>query len=399
MRRGREMVFAILHHADTGAFLKVTHIITGLEAGGAETMLLKLLSSLNAPGESAEVISLAPEGPLADPIRALGVPVMSLGLGGGLGALFGLPRLIRELRRSVPDLVQCWMYHANLLGGLAARVGVSAPVLWGLRQSDLDPALSKRSTIMVAKLGARLSFRVAQKILCVSESARQVHVALGYDDARMVVIPNGFDLARFRPDAEARREIRADLGIGPDDILIGLAARFDPQKDIGNFLAACARLAAPKARFVLCGTGMDGSNDALVAMIKQAGLGERVHLLGRRNDMARLTAALDIAVSSSAFGEGFSNTLGEALACGVPAVATDVGDSRLIVGAAGRVVPPRDAGALAAGIEELIALGPEGRAALGRQGRERMARDYGLAAIAERYRTLYAEILSGDGRT
>ena len=378
--------------------MKITHIITGLEAGGAETMLLKLLSGLNAPGESAEVISLAPEGPLAAPVRALGVPVTSLGLKGGLAALLGLPRLIRELRRSAPDIVQCWMYHANLLGGLAARVGVSAPVLWGLRQSDLDPALSKRSTIMVAKLGARLSFRLPRKILCVSESAHRVHAALGYDDTRMVVIPNGFDLARFRPDAEARREIRAGLGIGPGDILIGLAARFDPQKDIGNFLAACARLSVPQARFVLCGSGMDRGNGALMAMIERAGLRERVHLLGRRDDMARVTAALDLAVSSSAFGEGFSNTLGEALACGVPAVATDVGDSRLIVGTAGRLVPPRDAAALGAGIEDLIGLGAEGRAALGRQGRERMARDYGLEAIAGRYRAVYTEILDDRER-
>jgi glycosyltransferase involved in cell wall biosynthesis len=393
------MVPAISHHAGTGAFLKITHIITGLEAGGAEAMLLKLLSSLDAPGESAEVISLAPEGPMAAPIRALGVPVTSLGLGGGLSALLGLPRLIRILRRGAPDIVQCWMYHANLLGGLAARLGVTAPVLWGLRQSDLDPALSKRSTIMVAKLGARLSFRVPRKILCVSESARRVHAAMGYDDARMVVIPNGFDLARFRPDSEARRDIRAELGIGPDDVLIGLVARFDPQKDIPNFLAACVRLSASQARFVLCGTGMEASNPALTAMIEQAGLGERVRLLGRRDDMARLTAALDIAVSSSAFGEGFSNTLGEALACGVPVVATDVGDSRLIVATAGRVVPPRDAAALATGIEELIGLGAEGRAALGRQGRERMARDFGLETIAGRYQTLYAEMLCGGVQT
>ncbi len=378
--------------------MKVTHIITGLEAGGAETMLLKLLSSLERPGESAEVISLAPEGPLAGPIRALGVRVTSLGLGGGLGALLALPRLIRALRRSPPDLVQCWMYHANLLGGLAARVGLVAPVLWGLRQSDLDPTLSKRSTITVAKLCARLSFRLPRKILCVSESARRVHAALGYDDGRMVVIPNGFDLAHFHPDAAARREIRATLGIGEDEILIGLAARFDPQKDIGNFLAACARISAPQARFLLCGTGMDGTNAALGAMIDQAGLGGRIHLLGRRDDMARVTPALDIAVSSSAFGEGFSNTLGEALACGVPAVATDVGDSRLIVGSAGRVVAPRDADALMAGIAELIAMGAEGRAVLGSQGRERMARDYGLEAIAGRYRALYAEILSDGAR-
>ncbi|MFM2130066.1 MAG: hypothetical protein RL477_1612, partial [Pseudomonadota bacterium] len=329
------------------------------------------------------------------PIRALGVPVTCLGITGSLGALAALPRLIGLLRRSKPDLVQCWMYHANLMGGLAALLAGRPKVIWGLRQSDIDPVLQKRSTVALARLGARLSRCLPDAIACVSHSAREVHAAIGYDPARLVVVPNGFDLDVFRPDAAARAELRAELGLGEATVLIGLAARFDPQKDIGNFLAAGRTVAdgEPAAHFLLCGEGMDAANRELAAMIAAAGLAGRVHLLGRRSDMARVTAALDIAVNSSSFGEGFSNALGEALCCAVPAVATEVGDARIIIGEAGRIVPPRDAPALAAALLELIALGPAGRARLGALGREQMRKDYALAAIAARYRRLYDRVL------
>jgi glycosyltransferase involved in cell wall biosynthesis len=289
------------------------------------------------------------------------------------------------------------MNHGNLMGGLAARAASTAPVLWSLRQSNLDPVLARRGTMAVLRLGARFSRWLPDRILCVSESARRVHAELGYDETRMVVIPNGFDLDVFRPDPAARRALRAELGIDAEAVLIGLAARFDPQKDIGTFLAAAARVAATRAevRFLLCGEGMDAANPALAQLIADAGVGARVHLLGRRTDMPRITSALDIAVSSSAYGEGFSNALGEALASAVPAVATDVGDARQIVGEEGRIVPIRDPVALAAAIAELIALGAEGRARLGQEGRARMARDYALDAIARRYRAIYDEVLAG----
>jgi glycosyltransferase involved in cell wall biosynthesis len=379
-----------------GTHLKILHVITGLEAGGAETMLLKLLTQFRAEsGPEGEVICLAQEGPLAAPIRALGVPVTSLGLRGTVAAVLGLGRLTGLIRRSRADLVQCWMYHANLMGGVAARAAGGMPVIWGLRQSNLDPNHSKRGTIAVARWGARFSHMLPRQIVCVSQSARDVHAAMGYDAARMTLIPNGFDLDLFRPDAAARAALRDELGIGETMPLIGLAARFDPQKDIPTFLAAAVQVRAshPDTHFILCGEGMSPGHDALATLVAPHGLADHLHLLGRRSDMPRITAAFDIAVSSSAFGEGFSNTLGEALACGVPVAATNVGDSALITGEAGRIVAPGAPDALAGAINDLIALGPEGRALLGAAGRARMARDYGLAAIAARYQGLYDGIL------
>ncbi len=375
--------------------MKVLHVITGLNTGGAEMMLCKLLSALRAePGVRSEVISLGPPGPMAAKIAALGVPVASAGMKDGLGALARVARLRAMIRAAAPDVVQTWMAHANLLGGLAARAAGPAPVVWNLRQSQLDPASAKPATERVIRLAGRLSRAIPARIVCVSESARRAHAAVGYDAARMTVIPNGFDAGEFRPDPAARAGVRAELGLAPGTPLVGLVARVDPYKDHATFLAAAAGVAeaVPGAAFVLAGAGAEAGNPALDGPIRDHGLAGRVHLLGRRDDVARITAALDVAVSSSASGEGFSNTLGEALCAGVPVAATDVGDAAAIVGAEGRIVPPRDAPALARAIVELLSLTAEARAALGAAGRARMARDHALPAIAARYLALYREL-------
>lgn len=378
--------------------MKVLHVITGLGAGGAEAMLIKLLTRFKETGgPSGEVVCLTGPGPMHAPIAALGVPITCIGMVAGMRAFLRYHRLSRAVAASRADIVQTWMYHANLMGGLAARSVTRAPVVWGLRQSNLDRSRSKKRTILVARAGARLSRVIPDRIVCVSAAVRDVHAAMGYDGARMAVIPNGFDLTRFHPDADARKSVRAELSVVPDAPLVGLIARFDPQKDHGTFFQA-ARIVAKAQRaaaFVLCGEDVEDGNGELEGMVRDAGLGGRVHLLGRRDDIPRLTAALDVAVSSSAFGEGFSNTLGEALACGVPVVATDVGGSRSILGDAGRAVPPGDAAALGEAITALLALAPEERGRLGALGRQRMAQDFDIAAIGDRYGRLYDDLLAG----
>jgi glycosyltransferase involved in cell wall biosynthesis len=382
--------------------LKVLHIITGLDGGGAEMMLLKLLAQFRDDGEpEGEVLCLAGGGPVQAPIAALNVSVTNLGMSPGLGAFLKCPRLKGAIAAAEPDIVQTWMYHANLMVGLALgwRSGpplANLPLVWGLRQSNLDRTRSKKRTILVAHAGAWMSRRVVNRIVCVSGNVRDVHVAMGYDAGKLMVIPNGFDLDHFWPDLGARAELRVELRIDENTPLVGLVARFDPQKDHGTFIRA-ARLVCdncPDTVFVLCGEGIERTNEVLIHMIRRAGLEKNVRLLGRRDDIARITASLDIAVSSSAFGEGFSNAIGEALCCGVPVVATDVGESRLIVGDAGITVLPGNATALGVAIGELIAMEPDARRRLGALGRECMAREYSIAAIASRYRELYRKILS-----
>jgi len=373
--------------------LRVVHVITGLPRGGAEMMLYKLVSRIDSTRFESAVISLKEEGPMAERIRALGTSVESLGMRGALGDLGSIVRLRQSLVRHAPHVIQTWLYHADLLGGLAAKLAGSPPVVWGVRMGVLDPRKVRASSIRLAHLCARLSRRLPSRIVCCSRAGRRWHVDLGYDAKRMTLIPNGFDIDEFHPDESARRAVHTELGIADAIALVGLVARFDPHKDHQNFVAAAAELTKtfPDVRFVLVGAGADSTNVALTRLIDAAAMHDRFVLLGLRSDVSRLTAAFDVAVSSS-LGEGFSNAIGEAMACGVPCAVTDVGDSAWIVGDTGRVVPPRDPTALAGAIGEVLRLNQEPRRLLGLAARERILDNFELSNVVRRYEEVYLEL-------
>lgn len=374
--------------------LKITHVITGLETGGAEMMLLKLLSALDPQAFSSRVICLREEGPMAERIRDLGITVESLNMYPGLPSYSSLKQLTNLLRAHEPDIVQTWMYHADLLGMLAARFAGRPPVVWNIRNSTLDPRTSKRSTRWVVKALSMLSHRWPARIISCSETARAYHIGLGYDAEKMVVIPNGFDVSRFKPDAGARTSLRAELGLVEDAVLIGAVGRFDSQKDYPNMIAAAGWLHAahPDIHFVLCGNGLSPENSELTGWIEARGLQKVFHLLGRRDDMPRIAAAMDLATSSSAYGEAFANVIGESMSCCVPFVATDVGDASLIVGEMGKVVPPHESAALAAAWNALLSLSVEERVALGAAARQRIENRFSLPTVAAKYAVLYREL-------
>jgi glycosyltransferase involved in cell wall biosynthesis len=375
--------------------IALMHVIVGLDIGGAEMVLYRLLTQLDRARFAAHVVSLRDIGPVGRCLMADGWPVYALGMrSGGVAALpSALVRLVGLMRTLRPRVVQTWMYHADLLGGLAAKLAGGIPVAWNLRQSNLAPQFNKRSTLLLIRACALLSHGLPARIVCGSEAARRAHARLGYARTKMCVIPNGFDLALFKPDAEARVAVRQELGLAADTPLIGVMARFDPQKNHRTFVAAAGLLHAhcPTVHFLLCGGGVTWENRALAAWIDGAGLRARCHLLGEREDMPRLTAALDVATLSSR-GEGFPNALGEAMACGVPCVATAVGDVPQIVGPTGVVVPPGDAAALAAGWRAMLALGLAGRQRLGQAARRRIAERYSLPAVAAADERLYCAL-------
>ena len=374
--------------------MRVLHVITGpLGVGGAEVMLHRLLAASNREEMSHEVVSLTELGVVADRIRALGIETRALGMHRNRLRIpdpVKVLRLAGLIRASRPDVVQTWLYHADLLGGLAAKLAGGPRIFWGIHNATLDTAHIRRTTSWTAAVCARLSRWVPDAIVTVSQAARDLHVAAGYDASKFVFIPNGFDVTQFRPDPVARREVREELGLADDTVVIGLMARLDPQKDHPNFMRAAARLAAraPGVRFVLCGQDVTPANDALVEELRGHGLLERALLLGLRSDVPRVLAALDVCTLSSV-SEAFPVAIGEAMACGVPCAVTDVGDCAYLVGETGRVVPPRDPEALAAAWEALIRLEPDARRRLGRAARERIAAHFSLPRIAEAYAALY----------
>lgn len=370
--------------------MKILHLITGLSTGGAEMMLYKLVSQMDRDKFDIHVISLTDIGPIGERIQSLGIPVDALGMKRGIPDPRRLLKLISLLKKNIPDLIQTWMYHSDLMGGLAAKLAGNIPVVWGIRHSNLDPEGNKSITIWTAKICALLSRWLPVKIVCCSEASKKVHTILGYDPERMVVIPNGFDLNLFKPDLEGKTSIRQELGISEDTILIGMAGRFDPQKDHRNFIKAAALLQEEisNVQFLLCGDDITWENRKLSKWIDEVGLHRYFYLLGRRNDIPRVMTTLDIA-SSSSYGEGFPNVVGEAMACGTPCVVTDVGDSALIVGKTGIVVPPGDPDALALAWKKLIGIGKDKRQKLGHNARLRIREKFSLSSVVKRYEDLY----------
>lgn len=372
--------------------VKVLHVITGLEVGGAEIMLWRLLSASDRERFPASVLSLMPPGPIAAPIAAMGIGVYGLGMARRLPGPASIGRLLQVSRRLAPDLIQGWMYHGNLAGTFAWwRQRRRPSLVWSIHHSLTGLADEKPLTRRLIVLGARLS-RLPQAIVyCSRESARQ-HEALGFDPARRVILPNGIDTDLFRPDPEAGARLRALVGAPAGTPLIGMAARAHPMKDHANLIRAAARLVQDgiELRLVLFGRGVDAANPDLAAEVRAAGLGTRVSLMRQRDDLPRLVPGLDLMVSPSAWGEAFPLAIGEAMASGVPCLVTDIGDCAWLVGDAGEVVPPRDTEALAAALRRYLALPQEARRALGERARARVVENFALPAITRRYEDLYA---------
>lgn len=377
--------------SSTPSVRRITHVITGLHTGGAELMLYKLLSGMDRTRYALSVISLTPPGPVAEKLRALDVPVYSLELARGAPDPRGILRLLTLLARLRPQVVQTWLYHADLLGGIGGRLAFRPKIVWNIRNSTLQAGKTPRLTVLTVGACARISRWLPDKIVCCSEQARDLHIRWGYDASRFEVIPNGFDLRAWTPDPTAGRQARAALGIPLEARVVGLVGRYDPQKDHACFVEAARQvsLLLPDVHFILAGDGVTLDNPELRGMVERSGLLPRFHLLGRRSDLPTLTNAFDLAASSSAYGEAFSNVLGEAMACGVPCVSTDVGDAALILADTGLVVPPRTPNGLAQALKQLLLLPEAERRALGERARARVEANFELGLVVRRYQAVY----------
>lgn len=371
--------------------MRITHIITGLAAAGAETALYHLLAALDRHEYQNEVISLTDRGATAARIEALGVPVRALAMMRSVPNPLAIRRIAKILRRSRPDIVHTWMYHSNLLGGLAAQAA-GIPVIWGIHHSKVDTQDTKRFTVWTVRACAWFSKQLPARIICCANSSELAHIQLGYDPEKMEVIYNGIDSELFRPQPDARPALRSRLGLAPDAFLIGMAGRLHRHKDHKTFFAAARllRQAHPDVHFVLCGEGIVADNPKLVAEVAN-GLKGHCHLLGLHREMPAFYAGLDIAANSS-LSEAFPLAVGEAMASGIPCVVTEVGDSPAIVGETGRVVPPRQPALMSSAWREMIDAGPEVRHHLGSAARQRVVTQFSVTQFAQRYQSLYRNV-------
>ncbi len=359
-------------------------------------MLLRLATHMDPARFPCRVVSLIPPGAVGDRLREAGIAVDTLNMRRGIPSPLALWRLMRILRSFRPDLVQTWLYHADLLGLAAVRTAFPfhprPALVWNLRCSFMDLKQYPLTTTLTLKACAALS-RWPDAVLTNSSEARCFHEGLGYRPKQFKIIPNGFDTGLYRPDEAARRDVRNEFGIPQDAPVIGHVARFDPMKGHDTFIeaAALAESRLDNPHFLMIGRNVDADNVRLTRWLSQSGLrAENVHLLGERADIPRLMAAMDVHVSSSR-GESFPNTVGEAMACGVPNVVTDVGDSAILVGDSGRVVPPESPAALADTIAALFSHDCPIKN-IGQSARKVIEKNYSLAAIAEDFSLFYEAI-------
>lgn len=368
--------------ADAAPPPAVLHVITSLGLGGAENALTTLLTRTALGHATVGVVSLVPGGANADRLRAAAIPTSDLGMRPGCPDPRAISHLARLIRARQPAIVQSWMYHADLLALAATSLSGrrNRPrLVWGVRCSDMDVSRYGPALRWTIKLSAWLSRR-PDALIVNSHAGWAVHAALGYRPKHVEVISNGIDLDRYHPDRATRRAVRQELGIDEDAVVVANVARRDPMKDHESFLAALATL--PEVTALAIGLGTET-------------LPGRPNLrrLGARVDVPRLLAACDIIASSSAFGEGFSNALAEGMAAGLIPVATDVGDSRLIVGDTGPVIPPRDPRALAEAIGRVSALPSESRERGGLQARARIESNFTLGKASDSYMNLYRSLI------
>lgn len=371
----------------------VLHIITGLNTGGTERMLYKVLSKTAQDVNRHVVISLLDKGSIGEEIESLGVQVYPLNLKKNFLTGRWLFRLYKLVKSIQPDYIQGWLYHGNLVASLAHGLARSSKKhYWNIRSTLDDDKQNPVLPWRVIRLSKWLSF-FPNKILYNSQKSCRQHEAMGFNSKKSLVVPNGFDCESLYSDRLQGATIKQALGIEHHPV-IGLVARFDPMKDHYTFLQAAAILHQknPNVRFVLAGRDVSPTNSELMRWVEQFSLHQVVHLLGERKDIFELNNSFDIAALSS-WSEGFPNTVGEAMTCGVPCVVTNVGDMPDVVGDTGIVVPIKDSQALADAWQQLLAVSSETRDKLGQAARERIEHCFSLDVIVDRYRALYQEVV------
>ena len=375
------IITSTLSIPEGGLPLKIAHIITSTQVGGAENQLAQLINKCDASEMVHQVMSLKPLGKLAPAMARAGAGVQSLNLTKGPFCLIsGFAKLRKWLKGFQPHVIHTWMYHADLMGLMAAKSLGKSPVLWNLRCSNLDLSHYSSSTRLVAGMCRRVS-AWPDLIVANSQAGRDWHIKLGYPADKLEVVPNGFDTRRFSPSQKGRIRCRAELGLSDKDLLVGQVSRRDPVKDHAGLIKAFSLLLQkrPDAKLLLIGRGLTPDNPVFSGCNKPP-LAGSCFLLGPRSKLEDWYSAMDVYASSSR-SEGLPNSVAEAMSCGLVPVATDAGDSRLMVGDCGEVVPSNSPESLAHGLDRVLGMPVQERRALGLSTRRRIERFYSLDAF------------------
>ena len=360
--------------------INIVFIIRALNYGGAERQLVNLVKAMDKEKFNPTVLSFY-SGPLAQELIKGNVRTIALEKKGRWDALGFLWRLYRTIKALKPNAIHGYLAFPNVLTIMLKPFFPKTKMVFGLRASNVDYSRYDKVTQAMDSIQSYLS-RFADLIIVNSKAGFKHALGKGFPEKKMMVIPNGIDTERFKPNPEAGLSVRHEWGVKDDEILIGVVGRLDRNKDHPTFLNAASLLAKQNAnvRFLCLGTGPEEYRKKLLALEGSLDLSNRVIWSNTRSDMPAVFNALDISCSSS-ITEGFSNIIGEAMACGVPCVVTDVGDSSYIVGETGIVVPPSDPEALMAGWIECMNKDKKEKS---KQARSRIQNNFSLPHLIQR---------------
>jgi glycosyltransferase involved in cell wall biosynthesis len=374
--------------------MQVLHIITDFNDGGAQAVLYRFVTADRQ--NVHQVISLMSIGWYGEKLSTAGVKVHSLDMPKSRLTIDGVTKLYRLIRQIDPDIIQTWMYHSDFLGSIVARLAGKKAIVWGIHNTNLDPTKTATSTRLIVRACGLLSGNIPKKIISCSQEGIKVHAELGYQPEKMVVVPNGYDVTEFSPQPASRSELRQQWQIDENTTLLGMVARWNPQKDHANLIAALAHLKTQIQspwHCILVGSNLGEDNQVLAQLIEQSGVGDCLTAVGVRSDIPAVMNALDLHVLSSSYGEAFPNVVSEAMACETPCIVTDVGDSALIVGDTGWVVPPSNAMELATAMAQAIGEISDRPAWKQRQVncRERIQTNFNLQIMVDKYSEVWRD--------
>lgn len=374
--------------------MKILHVIVGLNVGGAETMLKRLIESKSELIPETIVVSLTSLGVIGEHLRARGVRIFALNMSSALDFPIVLWRLTRLIRRYQPTIVQTWMYHADLLGGAAARLAGCRCVVWNIRSTSI-PQGALGATFWLVRLCALFSHLIPDRIICCANSGKAAHIKLRYAARKMTVIPNGYDFIALEQDLDSRLRVRRNLGVNDSDVVIGVVGRFDLLKDFQNFVTAASYVAArhDDIVFLMVGRGNDWSNTRLRGWIKDVDLEKRFRLVGQQSEIVGFLSAMDLFCLSSV-SEAFPNVLVEAMAIGLPCVVTRAGDAADILGDDRFAVPVSDSASLGDALLRMCRIDQGGRKMLGNRNARMVRERYNIESVRQKYQQVYDDILS-----
>ena len=370
---------------------KIMHIITSLEANGAQLMMLRLAEKMKENGYIIKVISLTSKNKISENLKINGIELSVINFE-SLNLIYNLYILGKEIKKFNPNVVQTWMYHGDLIGGCIAKlVGVKL-IFWNIRHSDVDKKGMKITTRIIARICAFLSKIIPTKIICNSQKAINIHKKIGYKKSKFIYIPNGFNLAKIYQSTEKKLNIRKKLKLKKDTLLIGTIGRFHKQKDYPTIIKAAKYIFDKKKKnifFLFCGDNIDYQNKELCFLLKKYKLQNKVKLLGYRKDIHNIIFELDLLVSSSSYGEGFPNVIGEAMSLSIPCIATDVGDSKMIIRDSKYIVQPENSKKLAELILDFCKLSKNERKIIGIKNKKIIEKNYSIEKVFKTYINTY----------